>query len=149
MSELKLSEIQKHFSYNHLTGELIRLTRKKSNGSIDYHGYLIIKFKGKQYKAHRLCWLLYYGSIDDTLVIDHLNGDKLDNRISNLRLVLMAENNRNTKAKGIYFDTTTKQLKKQFRVRYQDKNFSFNTLEEASEKRKQIDKDNNIIRRLR
>lgn len=57
----KLIEIKNSFSYDPKTGKIDRLNRKNSNGSYDKDGYLIIKFKGRQYKAHRLAWLLYYG----------------------------------------------------------------------------------------
>ena len=136
-----------HFKYNSESGELVRTTRKNSNGSIDKNGYLIIKFKGKHYKSHRLCWILHYGHIDDNLVIDHIDGNVLNNKISNLRLVTVAENNRNTKAKGIYIDMCTKQLNKKYRVRFRNKNFSFNRIDEAVQKRKEIDSEYNIIRR--
>lgn len=70
--------IKKHFKYDN--GTLIRDDRKNSNGSLDKDGYLIIKVKGKQFKAHRIVWLLHYGKFP-LYEIDHINRNKLDNRI--------------------------------------------------------------------
>ena len=60
-------------------------------------GYVLIGVDSELYYAHRLAWLHYYGywPIDQ---IDHINRDKADNRISNLRDVTNAENHRNRSA---------------------------------------------------
>lgn len=52
---------------------------------------------GKVYSAHRVVWALHYGSWppDVGLEIDHINRDRQDNRIENLRLVTKALNNHN------------------------------------------------------
>ena len=81
-----IKEIKINFSYDSNTGVITSLTRKNSNGSIDKDGYLIIKFKGIQYKAHRIAWVLYYGRFPKDN-IDHINNDRTDNRINNLRLL--------------------------------------------------------------
>ena len=54
-----------------------------------------LNFKSKMYLVHRIIWVLTYGSIDLTLVIDHLDGDPLNNEISNLSLKTHKNNSRN------------------------------------------------------
>lgn len=49
------------------------------------------------YYVHRIVWLLSYGKIDSNLVIDHKNGNALDNSIDNLRIVEIVANQRNRK----------------------------------------------------
>ena len=65
-------------------------------GAIDGNGYLHIKIDGKTRKAHRLAWLYIHGEWPETS-LDHMNRDKLDNRISNLRLATCAQNQQNCK----------------------------------------------------
>ena len=53
-------------------------------GTRDSEGYTVIRYRGRGYKAHRLAWLHAYGEMPSG-VIDHINGEKSDNRIVNLR----------------------------------------------------------------
>lgn len=133
-------DFHKHISYDPNTGVITRIDRKNGSGSIDAYGYLIIKIKGKQYKAHRLAWLMYYGRFPDQ-VIDHINGNKLDNRICNLRDVSQSFNaiegskrlppNKETGFKGIHIDKTTLGLKAKFCTRINNKTYRFRNLMDA------------------
>ncbi len=67
----------------------------KAAGSLTDYGYKRVVFNGKEYKAHRIIYSLFKGVIADGLVIDHINQDKLDNRIENLRAVSNSENMKN------------------------------------------------------
>ena len=64
-------------------------------GSPDGHGYLCLKVDNVKYRVHRIVWLLSYGNWP-TGQIDHVNGVRDDNRIENLRVVSVQENQRNS-----------------------------------------------------
>lgn len=61
------------------------------------NGYVQIQINSKGYRAHRLAWLYTYGEWPK-LFIDHINGDRSDNRISNLRDVSAQINSQNVRA---------------------------------------------------
>ena len=63
-------------------------------GSVNRSGYVQIKLMGKCYLAHRLAWLYEYGvfPVADT---DHIDQDKTNNRIANLRTATRSENKQN------------------------------------------------------
>jgi hypothetical protein len=50
---------------------------------------------GKRYKVHRIIWEIFNGPIPSGMVIDHIDGDYLNNAVNNLRPITQAENNRN------------------------------------------------------
>lgn len=60
----------------------------------DKRGYRQGSFLGKQFKAHRVAWFLHHGSWPEN-EIDHVNGNKSDNRITNLRDAARTENCKN------------------------------------------------------
>lgn len=61
-------------------------------GSLNPAGYCIIMLeKGQNYAAHRLAWLCYHGECPDG-PIDHINGTRHDNKITNLREATHAQN---------------------------------------------------------
>lgn len=83
--------LRQFFSYDPETGNLTWLVNRNSRvkagdiaGSVEQQGYVVIKFQNRNYKAHRLIWLLVTGSWPKGQ-IDHINHRRADNRWTNLR----------------------------------------------------------------
>ena len=57
----------------------------------DCHGYLKIKID-KCLKVHRLVWEAIFGPIPTGLTVDHIDGDKTNNKITNLQLLPLRDN---------------------------------------------------------
>lgn len=71
-----------------------RYAGKEAFTAVEKHGYLHGAVHNHKQKAHRVMWLLHTGEWPIGQ-IDHINGDRSDNRIENLRQVSPAENARN------------------------------------------------------
>ncbi len=124
MAELTFAEISKLLKYDPETGKLFWLPRpvemfhgggKTSQAHIartwntrfadkeafkaDLHGYLSGRIFRTLYRAHRIGWLLHYGEWP-THQIDHINGDRSDNRMINLRDVAASDNRKNQRLRS-------------------------------------------------
>ncbi len=75
------------------TGKVMVNEKWREVSQEDEKGYLHINYKRKRLYIHRIIYAKYVGSLDEDLVINHKNGIKHDNRVENLELVTVKENN--------------------------------------------------------
>lgn len=113
MSELNCDSIRELVEYEHTTGVFkwrhrsrkwfknygsFKAWNSKFPGSVaggfDGHGHREVRILGVSYRAHRLAWAYMTGRWPDGQ-IDHINGDRADNRFQNLRVVDNRQNGMN------------------------------------------------------
>tara|TARA_R110002126_G_scaffold272786_1_gene417004 strand:+ start:167 stop:670 length:504 start_codon:yes stop_codon:yes gene_type:complete len=100
MSNIDCNQLREILEYQPETG--LFFWKKAPNGrtlgqkagGFDKQGYWRIRIDNVKYGAHRLAWMYVHGSFPKNF-IDHINGNKSDNRICNLRDVTRSENMQN------------------------------------------------------
>lgn len=98
--DLDYETLKDILTYDPITGFLERINAKAKclqgrNRKPDAkHGYKIITINRRKYHEHRLAWILYYKEKPKG-IIDHIDGNKTNNSINNLRVVTNRENQQN------------------------------------------------------
>lgn len=103
-TDLTAERLREILDYNSETGVFIwkeRLSQGSKTrtvaGGVGVAGYSRIGIFGRRYTSHRLAWLHVYGEWPK-FEVDHINGDRTDNRICNLRDVSRQINAQNRTA---------------------------------------------------
>lgn len=130
MTRLSIDVLRSRLSYDEATGQFVRKVTAGGQvagsvaGTIKSAGHVEISVGGHVCKAHRLAWLYVYGEWPKG-VIDHINGDRKDNRIVNLRDVSNAINlqnqrraqrNSTTGVLGVSIDKATGRYRAQIQI---------------------------------
>jgi hypothetical protein len=102
-----------HKIFEYKDGILYRIKTGKEAGHINSRGYKHAKIGNKKYQVHKLIFIMQHGYLPKE--IDHIDGNKLNNSINNLREVTHNQNMHNRKInsnntsgiKGVCFDKNT------------------------------------------
>ena len=97
-------DLKEVFDYDQYTGDFRWLIHVPANnikagtmaGYRSEEGYVALSYNNYRMKAHRVAWYLHYGYWPAAhLEIDHIDGDKGNNAIKNLRLATCSQNQAN------------------------------------------------------
>lgn len=94
------SLLKECISYNPISGEFVWIKGYNNRnigkvaGMIDVDGYRVIKFKKRIWRAHHLAWLYVNGEFPRS-AMDHIDGNRSNNAITNLRVVTFSGNSQN------------------------------------------------------
>lgn len=144
ITQLDYKDLIRHFLYDYTTGLMYR--KKSGGGAIiggeittkGNHGYKYVSHKYKKLSFARVAWTLFHGR-QPKKCIDHIDGDRLNNKIENLREATKYQNSCNRlPVKGRKLPTGVINNGKKYSARIIiDGDYfhlgTFNSIEEASE----------------
>lgn len=93
-NDLTAEYLRERIDYNPVTGQFFSVQGSRFGepiGARASNGYIKIGVNKRSYLAHRLAWLYVHGKWPDH-TIDHINGNRADNRIENLRDMTLRDN---------------------------------------------------------
>lgn len=91
--------IKEKYKINNL-GMIVNTESKQILSGHDRNGYKRMMLLGKSYSLHKLLWESFMGPIPEGMVLDHIDGDRSNNDLTNLRLVSQSENMLNAQING-------------------------------------------------
>jgi hypothetical protein len=118
--------------YDPSTGDIFSHTGKKPNQKGNGYIKCVVWYKNKSVtlQSHQLAWFLYYNEV--ALYVDHIDRNKRNNKIDNLRSVTSQENNFNRTCKGSFYNKLNKNWRAQISINNKTINIgTFKTEEEA------------------
>jgi hypothetical protein len=120
MTELQRCEIAKDrgYTYNPITGEILGMKGSIVRGTCLGYVVFSVNCNGKKERiyAHRYAWYLHYGELPNNF-IDHIDGNRANNILTNLRDVTKQQNGFNrTTAKGYGWHKRNKRFQASIRV---------------------------------
>ena len=93
MTEAELDQIILNYYLEYKEGELYHKRLGKRMGTPLNNQYLTFNLKNKRYLVHRAVYVMHHGVYPET--VDHINNDRSNNKIENLRGATQAQNNKN------------------------------------------------------
>jgi hypothetical protein len=115
---------------------------------VETSGYRRLRINKKSYAEHRVIWEMHNGPIEKGFIIDHIDGDHLNNRIENLRITTASQNNMNRKTPsnnnsgvtGVGFRSREQKWIARININGKRKQLGvFDTLEAAAQARKKAE----------
>jgi hypothetical protein len=91
---LTSSKLMNEFEYSQATGLFTRKSTGRVYDKPTSSGYVMISVGGRTYQAQNLAWLYVHGELP-VLMVDHIDRNRSNNKISNLRLATGRENAQN------------------------------------------------------
>ena len=124
MNKLERAAMQQAYLldvFDYADGKLFKRDGQ-SVGSVNGNGYEVIWVEGKKMQVHRAVFLMHHGYLPDS--VDHIDGNKLNNRVENLRDATLSQNQHNSKLrkdnksgiKGVHWYKQTQKWKVELKV---------------------------------
>lgn len=101
---ISIEQLRRDFKYDPLSPSKLSNSMGKPVGYIskqkrsnDYtYSVWKLTYRGKSWFAHRIVWVMHHSTMDESMKLNHIDNNPLNNSIENLEICTQAENNRRT-----------------------------------------------------